>query len=311
MYELAESGFEYLDGLVAESVRGYAEAAARQAGERLRLQRRLMELLLAGSATAAGPRPTGPRRARRPDRLAAARAGRRRASCCGPPARRWRPPSPRTSCWTWSANGPAWCPRPGRPRAAPNCWRARRPAGPARSARPSRSLDAAKSLRWAGAAVDLMERGLLPAGELLQCTEHTEALVLLPPEELIEDLTRRRLAPLAQLRAHPRPPAGRNPARLAGDPRRRPRGRRPARRPPADRALPAAPDTGAVGRRDGRPGPPLRAGAGAARPRLRGELDCRVTGAGPGPDASGAEVDTDVPAVTRATSRPASAGAVP
>lgn len=32
MYELAESGFEYLDGLVDQSVRGYAEAAARQAG---------------------------------------------------------------------------------------------------------------------------------------------------------------------------------------------------------------------------------------------------------------------------------------
>ncbi|MGY5138275.1 PucR family transcriptional regulator, partial [Streptomyces nigrescens] len=48
MYELAESGYEYLDGLVAESVRGYAEAAARQAGERLRLQRRLMEQLFTG-----------------------------------------------------------------------------------------------------------------------------------------------------------------------------------------------------------------------------------------------------------------------
>ncbi|MGW5821030.1 PucR family transcriptional regulator, partial [Streptomyces noursei] len=47
MYELAESGFEYLDGLVAESVRGYAEAAARQAGERLRMQRRLMDQLFA------------------------------------------------------------------------------------------------------------------------------------------------------------------------------------------------------------------------------------------------------------------------
>ncbi|MEU1022841.1 PucR family transcriptional regulator, partial [Streptomyces sp. NPDC005904] len=46
MYELAESGFEYLDGLVDQSVRGYAEAAAREAGERLRLQRKLMELLL-------------------------------------------------------------------------------------------------------------------------------------------------------------------------------------------------------------------------------------------------------------------------
>ncbi|WP_206475230.1 hypothetical protein, partial [Dietzia sp. KRD202] len=40
-------GYEYLDGLVDQSVRGYAEAAARQAGERLRLQRRLMDLMLA------------------------------------------------------------------------------------------------------------------------------------------------------------------------------------------------------------------------------------------------------------------------
>lgn len=55
--------------------------------------------------------------------------------------------------------------------------------------------DAAKSLRWAEAAVRLMERGLLPSGEVLHCTEHTEALVLLQPEELIEDLARRCLAP--------------------------------------------------------------------------------------------------------------------
>src|SRR5919201_977723 len=47
MYELVDAGYEYLDGLVDQSVRGYAEAAARQAGERLRLQRKLMELLLA------------------------------------------------------------------------------------------------------------------------------------------------------------------------------------------------------------------------------------------------------------------------
>lgn len=32
MYELADAGYEYLDGLVDQSVRGYAEAAARQAG---------------------------------------------------------------------------------------------------------------------------------------------------------------------------------------------------------------------------------------------------------------------------------------
>ncbi len=41
-----------------------------------------------------------------------------------------------------------------------------------------------------------MERGQLPSGAVLHCTEHTEALVLLPPAELIEDLARRRLAPL-------------------------------------------------------------------------------------------------------------------
>lgn len=57
--------------------------------------------------------------------------------------------------------------------------------------------DAAKSLRWADAAVRLMERRLLPAGEVLHCTEHTEALVLLQPEELIDDLALRCLAPLA------------------------------------------------------------------------------------------------------------------
>src|SRR5690606_36925835 len=55
--------------------------------------------------------------------------------------------------------------------------------------------DAAKSLRWAEAAVRLMERRLLPAGEVLHCTEHTEALVLLQPEELIDDLAQRCLAP--------------------------------------------------------------------------------------------------------------------
>ncbi|WP_461031077.1 helix-turn-helix domain-containing protein, partial [Streptomyces sparsus] len=56
--------------------------------------------------------------------------------------------------------------------------------------------EAAKSLRWAQSAVALMERGLLPGGGLLHCTEHTEALVLLPPAELIDDLGRRLLAPL-------------------------------------------------------------------------------------------------------------------
>ena len=72
-----------------ESVRGYAEAAARQAGERLRLQRRLIDLLLAEHHRAGDPADAA-RRTRRPDRLAAAREGRASGSCCARPAR----PSP-------------------------------------------------------------------------------------------------------------------------------------------------------------------------------------------------------------------------
>ncbi|MCE4947566.1 helix-turn-helix domain-containing protein [Streptomyces albulus] len=235
MYELAESGFEYLDGLVAESVRGYAEAAARQAGERLRMQRRLMDQLFAE------PVPTADEgRPRHRDATAHALL-----EPGGPPPPASPPPSPR---------GPAPAPdhgdprpllaerahligwplpervavavllRPDRGAVAPavadgilldmECERPRlvvpEPEAPGRRELLARAaagwsgaigpavplLDAGKSLRWATSAVDLMERGLLPAGELLQCTEHTEALVLLPPGELIEDLTRRRLAPL-------------------------------------------------------------------------------------------------------------------
>ncbi|MGW1372963.1 PucR family transcriptional regulator [Streptomyces sp. NPDC002446] len=202
MYELAESGFEYLDGLVAESVRGYAEAAARQAGERLRLQRRLMEQLF----TSSGRR----RRGSGPGAAAVLPALAERAARIG-----WPLPE---------QVAVAVLLRPAREAVAPavapdvlldmECERPRmvvpEPDAPGRRELLGRAaagwsgaigpavplLDAAKSLRWAGAAVDLVERGLLPAGELLQCTEHTEALVLLPPEELIEDLTRRRLAPL-------------------------------------------------------------------------------------------------------------------
>ncbi|MFJ9617785.1 helix-turn-helix domain-containing protein [Streptomyces noursei] len=225
MYELAESGFEYLDGLVAESVRGYAEAAARQAGERLRMQRRLMDQLFAD------PDP-------------ATRDGRRRhrdgalPSVPDPgdpplPAPAAEPGDPRPLLaerarlvgWPLPERvAVAVLLRPDREAVAPavadgilldmECERPRLvvpdPDAPGRSELLSRAaagwsgaigpavplLDAGKSLRWAASAVDLMERGLLPAGELLRCTEHTEALVLLPPGELIEDLTRRRLAPL-------------------------------------------------------------------------------------------------------------------
>ncbi|MEU8783929.1 helix-turn-helix domain-containing protein [Streptomyces sp. NPDC048637] len=201
MYELAESGYEYLDGLVAESVRGYAEAAARQAGERLRLQRRLMEQLFTvpgrrrrGAGAADGVPPALAERAARigwplPGRVAIAVLLRPAREAVAPAV------APDVLLDMESERPRMVVPEPDAPgrrellaRAAAGWSGAIGPVVPL--------LDAAESLRWAGAAVDLAERGLLPAGELLQCTEHTEALVLLPPEELIEDLTRRRLAPL-------------------------------------------------------------------------------------------------------------------
>ncbi|GAB2774101.1 helix-turn-helix domain-containing protein [Streptomyces daliensis] len=201
MYELAESGFQYLDGLVAESVRGYAEAAARQAGERLRLQRRLLDLLLSDHhrATAGG--------AADPSDLLADRAARigwpvPRTVAVGVlvrPARSAVPPAVGDEVLLdMDCEQPRMVvPEPEVPgrfdllRRATAGWAGA--VGP-----PVPVTHAAKSLRWAQAAVALMERGLLPGGQLLYCTEHTEALVLLPPEELIDGLTRRRLAPLAE-----------------------------------------------------------------------------------------------------------------
>ncbi|EPH42482.1 hypothetical protein STRAU_4473 [Streptomyces aurantiacus JA 4570] len=200
MYELAESGFEYLDGLVDQSVRGYAEAAARQAGERLRLQRKLMELLLSerrpdvSAASALGAENGLDERAARvgwqlPERVAVGVLLRPAREAVAPAVGEgvlldMEAEQPRMVVPDPDAAG-----RPELLRRAMTGWSGA--IGP-----PVPLADAAKSLRWAQAAVGLMERGLLPAGEVLYCTEHTEALVLLQPEELIEDLSRRCLAPL-------------------------------------------------------------------------------------------------------------------
>ncbi|MGP4004028.1 PucR family transcriptional regulator [Streptomyces sp. 8N706] len=193
MYELVESGFEYLDGLVAQSVRGHAEAFARQAGERLRLQRRLMELLF--SEHRADPTDALTERAARigwrlPSQVAVAvllRPAREAvAPAVGPDVLLdMELEQPRMVVPEPDAAG-----RAELLRRAMTGWSGA--IGP-----PVPPAEAAKSLRWAATAVRLMDRGLLPSGQVLHCTEHTEALVLLPPEELIEDLSRRRLAPLA------------------------------------------------------------------------------------------------------------------
>lgn len=216
MYELAESGFEYLDGLVDQSVRGYAEAAARQAGERLRLQRKLMELLLSerrgdpgasapadfghASGASAAPGQPGARsaldeRAARvgwqlPERVAVGVLLRPAREAVAPAVGQGVLLDMETEQPRMVVPDPDAAGRPELLRRAMAGWSGA--IGP-----PVPLADAAKSLRWAQAAVRLMERGLLPSGEVLHCTEHTEALVLLQPEELIEDLARRCLAPLA------------------------------------------------------------------------------------------------------------------
>ncbi|MCF6524763.1 helix-turn-helix domain-containing protein [Streptomyces sp. JJ36] len=195
MYELADAGFAYLDQLVAESVRGYAEAAARRAGERLRLQRRLLDLLLSEHH-----RPGGELTELIADR--AARIGWTvprtvAVAVLLRPSRSAVPPAVGEEVLLdMECEQPRMVvPEPGAPGRADLLRRAT--AGWAGAMGPPVPVtEAAKSLNWAESAVALIERGLLPGGELLPCTEHTEALVLLPPEELIGDLTRRRLAPL-------------------------------------------------------------------------------------------------------------------
>ncbi|MGW0709896.1 PucR family transcriptional regulator [Streptomyces sp. NPDC002643] len=194
MYELVDAGYEYLDGLVDQSVRGYAEAAARQAGERLRLQRRLMELLLAEHHRG-DPADALTERAARigwplPEKVAVGVLLRPAREAMAPAVSQgvlldMEYEQPRMVVPDPDAAG-----RPELLHRALTGWSGA--IGP-----PVPLSDAAKSLRWAEAAVRLMERRLLPTGEVLHCTEHTEALVLLQPEELIDDLALRCLAPLA------------------------------------------------------------------------------------------------------------------
>ncbi|MDX6361083.1 MAG: hypothetical protein QOC85_86 [Streptomyces sp.] len=194
MYELVDVGYEYLDWLVDQSVRGYAEAAARQAGERLRLQRRLMELLLSERTRGDATEALAERAARvgwpLPDKVAVGVLLRPAREAVAPAVGQsvlldMEYEQPRMVVPDPDAAG-----RPELLHRALTGWAGA--IGP-----PVPLADAAKSLRWAEAALRLMERRLLPGGEVLHCTEHTEALVLLQPEELIDDLALRCLEPLA------------------------------------------------------------------------------------------------------------------
>ncbi len=192
MYELAESAFEYLDVMVAQSVRGYAEAIARQAGERLRLQRLLVDLLLAEHRS--DPSAFLADRAadvgwQLPEKVAV-------AVLLRPAAEAVAPAVGEEVLVDMEGERPRLVvPDPDTPGRAELLDRA--VAGWSGAIGPSVPVaEATTSLRWAEAAVGMIEQGLLPRGRLLHCGEHVEALVLLPASELIDDLARRRLAQL-------------------------------------------------------------------------------------------------------------------
>lgn len=192
MYELAESAFEYLDVMVAQSVRGYAEAVARHAGERLRRQRLLVDLLLTEHRTD----PSGVLADRAadvgwhlPDKVAV-------AVLLRPALEAVAPAVGDEVLLDMEGEQPRLVvPAPDAPGRAELLHRA--VAGWSGAIGPSVPVaEAVTSLRWAETAVGMIEQGLLPRGRLLHCGEHVEALVLLPAGVLIDDLARRRLARL-------------------------------------------------------------------------------------------------------------------
>lgn len=193
MYELAESAFEYLDELVSHSLRGYTEIAAGQAGERLRRRRLLLDLLL--TEHRADPTTALAERAAAvdwpvPDEVAVAVLLR--------PAHQLLTPALGEEVLQDLDGEPPRLVLPD-PEAPGRVDRLRRAMGGWSGAiGPSVPVaQAAVSLRWATVAAGLIQQGLLPKDRLLRCSEHAEAVVLLPAEDLLDDLARRRLAQLA------------------------------------------------------------------------------------------------------------------
>ncbi|WP_425587566.1 helix-turn-helix domain-containing protein [Streptomyces shaanxiensis] len=194
MYELAESAFEYLDELVSHSLHGYAEVAAGQAGERIRRQRLLVDLLLTEHRTD----PTAALAERAvavdwplPDEIAV-------AVLLRPTQQLVTPALGDEVLLDMDGEQPRLVlPDPEAPGRVERLRRAM--GGWSGAIGPSVPVTrAATSLHWATAAAKMIQEGLLPQGRLLRCSEHAEALVLLPAEILIDDLARRRLDRLTE-----------------------------------------------------------------------------------------------------------------
>lgn len=195
MYELAEAAFEYLDELVSHLLRGYAEVAAGQAGERLRRQRQLISLLLTEHQS--DPSAALAERAAAVDWTLPVEIA--VAVLLRPAQESVTPVLGGGILLDLDGEEPRLIlPDPDTPGRLERLQRAT--AGWSGAVGPSVPVaQAATSLRWATAAARMMQDGLLPQGRLLRCSEHAEALVLLPVEELIDDLARRRLARLSDV----------------------------------------------------------------------------------------------------------------
>ncbi|MFC5824924.1 helix-turn-helix domain-containing protein [Nonomuraea insulae] len=192
LYDLGEAIFVYLDQLADAAAEGFDEARAHAAGEIDRRRGRLLDLLLsrppAGSEAIAD--------------LAKAAGWRlpRTVACVALDDQHGRVPPLPPDVLT------------GHERAVP-CLLVPDPAGPGRAQTLQHALrgrraaigpgvplvSAATSLRWAGEALELSRRGVLPRG-LLRCEDHLATLVVFKDEELVSALAETRLAPLADLR---------------------------------------------------------------------------------------------------------------
>ncbi|NUR26752.1 MAG: helix-turn-helix domain-containing protein [Catenulispora sp.] len=190
MVQLAEAAFAFIDELAAESVRGYAEAIARQAGNEGFRRHRLLHLLvtggardtLAAAATAAGwPLPksvccvafSGPTLARLPDGVLA--------------------DLDRTDAYLV-------IPTPAEHLADPQL-RALLDASAAVVGPEVPIEQAPDSLRWARAARSRFTARGIPGDKAVYCDAHLADLLLLADPALVRLIAERRLAPLSTLTA--------------------------------------------------------------------------------------------------------------
>ncbi|GAA3648454.1 PucR family transcriptional regulator [Nonomuraea antimicrobica] len=194
LYDLGEIIFLHLDQLADAAAEGFEEARAHVAGEIDRRRGRLLDLLLsrppagdeaiADLAEAAGWR--------LPRTVAAVALDDQHGTCRVPrlPSDVLTGPERPVPCLL--VPDPA---GPGQAQMLERALRGRRVAvGPAVP-----PASAATSLRWAGEALELSRRGVLPRG-LLRCEDHMATLVVFKDEELVSALAEVRLAPLAHLR---------------------------------------------------------------------------------------------------------------